>query len=101
MLRFGSASAMGGYGAGRNFSGRYRLQYGAAGYVLEEFASIFYLAKGAAEHLRPSNPYKSYFPQKSRLIGVRPDRKIGILSVFGIGQTEKNRKRLTIVSLCT
>ena len=84
---------------GENFGEGYRFLYGSAWYVLAGFIAILYLVKGVRRDVYNHPILYELLPgRKKRRIGTRSDRKIGILSMFGIGQKGKNGKRLTIVS---
>lgn len=83
---------------GETFCEGYRFLYGAAWYVLAGFIAVLYLVKGLRRDIYNHPILYELLPgRKRRLIGTRSDRKIGIISMFGIGQKGKNGKRLTIV----
>ena len=78
----------------------YRMQYGAAWYVLAGMIAVMYLAKGVRRDVYEHPILYEILPNgKKRLIGRRKDRKVGILGMFGIGQTQSDGKKLTVFRL--
>ena len=85
---------------GESFMEGFHPLYGAAWYTLTAFIVILYFVKGvrkdAYEH---PIVYQLYSNGKTKLIGRRQDRKLSVLSMFGIGSMDKNGKRLTVFRL--
>lgn len=85
---------------GEAFMDGYRMQYGAAWYVLAGMIAVMYLAKGVRRDVYEHPILYEILPNgKKRLIGRRKDRKVGILGMFGIGQTQSDGKKLTVFRL--
>nr|MCR5009155.1 hypothetical protein [Oribacterium sp.] len=83
---------------GEGFFDHFYPLYGAAWYVLTAMIVLVYFVKGvrkdAYDHpyiyeLRPDG--------RTKLIGKRIDRKLSILSMFGIGRMDRNGKRITLL----
>lgn len=93
-LRWGSM------GEGETFMEGFHPLYGAAWYTLTAFIVILYFVKGVRKDVY-DHPiiYEILSNGKMRLIGKRRDRKLSVLSMFGIGKMDKNGKRLTVFRL--
>ena len=85
---------------GEVFGDGYHPQNGAAWYVLTGLLAIMYLAKGVRRDVY-DHPilYEIRQDGRTRRTGRRADRKIGILSMFGIGKREKDGKKLTVFGM--
>lgn len=85
---------------GEVFGDGYHPQNGAAWYVLTGLLAILYLAKGVRRDVY-DHPilYEIRQDGRTRRMGRRADRKIGILSMFGIGKREKDGKKLTLFGM--
>lgn len=78
----------------------YHFQYGAAWYVMAGAAALLYLTKGVRKDLYDHPILYEILPNgKKRLIGSRAERKIGLFSMFGVGQKTKNGKKVTLFSM--
>ena len=82
------------------FTDGYRIGYGAAWYVLAGFLAILYLTKGVRRDVYDHPIMYEILPDgRKRLIGKRSDRKISVLTMFGVGKRESNGKKLTLFRL--
>ena len=93
-LRWGSMKE------GESFMEGFHPLYGAAWYTLTAFIVILYFVKGVRKDAY-DHPiiYELFSNGKSRLIGKRRDRKLSVLSMFGVGSIDKDGKRLTVFRL--
>ena len=93
-LRWGSM------GEGESFMDGFHPLYGAAWYTLTAFIVILYFVKGVRKDAY-DHPiiYQLFSNGKTRLMGKRRDRKLSVLSMFGIGSIDKSGKRLTVFRL--
>lgn len=85
---------------GESFMERFHPLYGAAWYTLTAFIVILYFVKGVRKDVY-DHPiiYQLSSNGKTRLMGERRDRKLSVLSMFGIGSMDENGKRLTVFRL--
>ncbi len=85
---------------GESFMEGFHPLYGAAWYTLTAFIVILYFVKGVRKDAY-DHPiiYQIFKGGKTRLMGKRRDRKLSVLSMFGVGSTDKNGKRLTLFRL--
>lgn len=85
---------------GETFMEGFHPLYGAAWYTLTAFIVILYFVKGVRKDAY-DHPiiYQLFSNGKTRLMGKRRDRKLSVLSMFGIGSLDKNGKRLTVFRL--
>ena len=85
---------------GEAFRDGYHPQNGAAWYVLTGFIALMYLAKGVRRDVY-DHPilYEIQKDGRTRRMGRRADRKIGILSMFNIGKRESDGKKLTLFGM--
>ena len=85
---------------GESFMEGFHPLYGAAWYTLTVFIVILYFVKGVRKDAYDHPIIYQLFPDgKTKLIGSRRDRKLSVLSMFGIGSVDKNGKRLTVFRL--
>ena len=85
---------------GESFMEGFHPLYGAAWYTLTAFIVILYFVKGVRKDAYDHPIIYQLFPDgKTKLIGSRRDRKLSVLSMFGIGSVDKNGKRLTVFRL--
>ena len=93
-LRWGSMEE------GESFMEGFHPMYGAAWYTLTAFIVILYFVKGVRKDVYDHPIVYQLFPDgKTKLIGKSRDRKLSVLSMFGIGSLDKNGKRLTVFRL--
>ncbi len=85
---------------GESFMDGFHPLYGAAWYTLTAFIVILYFVKGVRKDAY-DHPiiYQLFSNGKTRLMGKRRDRKLSVLSMFGIGSMDKNGKKLTVFRL--
>ena len=85
---------------GESFMEGFHPLYGAAWFTLTAFIVILYFVKGVRKDAY-DHPiiYQLFSNGRTRLIGRRRDRKLSILSMFGIGSLDKDGKRLTVFRL--
>lgn len=85
---------------GESFMEGFHPEYGAAWYVIAGFIVILYFLKGVRKDAY-DHPiiYELYADGSRHLIGKRQDRKLSVLSMFGIGSVDKNGNRLTLFGL--
>lgn len=84
------------------FSNGFHPAYGGAWYVLAGMIAVIYFAKGVRGNVYDHPILYELKPDgKKKLIGSRVSRKVGVLSMFGIGETDKNGKNVTILRLLT
>ena len=82
---------------GEAFWDGYQPQNGAAWYVLTGFLALLYLAKGVRRDVYDHPILYEIQPDgRTRRMGRRAERKIGVLSMFGIGKREKDGKKVTL-----
>ncbi|MBR2521449.1 MAG: hypothetical protein IKE62_04620 [Oscillospiraceae bacterium] len=82
---------------GESFADGFRMEYGAAWYTVGVFIALLYLIKGMRRDVYDHPYLYEILPDGGkRLMGSRLDRKVSILSMFGIGQRDSNGKRVTI-----
>ncbi len=93
-LRWGSMEE------GESFMDGFHPLYGAAWYTLTAFIVILYFVKGVRKDAY-DHPivYQLFSNGKTRLMGKRSDRKLSVLSMFGVGSVDKNGKKLTLFRL--
>ena len=72
--------------------------YGAAWYTLAAMIVLVYFLKGVRKDAY-DHPYIYVIKPdgSTRLIGKRIDRKLSVLSMFGIGRMDRNGKRITLL----
>ena len=62
--------------------------------------ALIYFVKGVRRDIYDHPLIYKIFPNgKKRLIGKRRDRKIGILHMFGVGETDEDGKRVSLFRL--
>ena len=84
-------------GRGARFLDGFRPLYGAAWYVLAALIVLIYLVKGVRRDAYDHPYLYEILPDGGeRLIGTRADRKVTVLSMFGIGRTTPDGKRITV-----
>ncbi len=85
---------------GETFMEGFHPLYGAAWYTLTAFIVILYFVKGVRKDAY-DHPiiYQIFSNGKTRLMGKRRDRKLSVLSMFGIGSVDKNGQKLTVFRL--
>ncbi|MBQ9444618.1 MAG: hypothetical protein IJU43_10015 [Lachnospiraceae bacterium] len=85
---------------GETFMEGFHPLYGAAWYTLTAFIVILYFVKGVRKDAY-DHPiiYQLFGNGQTRLMGKRRDRKLSVLSMFGVGSIDKNGKRLTLLRL--
>ncbi len=85
---------------GESFMEGFHPLYGAAWYTLTAFIVILYFVKGVRKDAY-DHPiiYQLFSNGKTRLMGKRRERKLSVLSMFGIGSMDRNGKRLTVFGL--
>ncbi len=84
-------------GRGARFLDGFRPLYGAAWYVLAAVIVLVYLVKGVRRDAYDRPYLYEIMPDGGeRLIGTRADRKVTVLSMFGIGRTTPDGKRVTV-----
>ncbi len=85
---------------GETFMEGFHPLYGAAWYTLTAFIVLLYFVKGVRKDAY-DHPiiYQLFSNGKTKLIGKRRDRKLSVLSMFGIGSIDKDGKRLTVFRL--
>jgi len=85
---------------GETFMEGFHPLYGAAWYTLTAFIVLLYFVKGVRKDAY-DHPiiYQLFSNGKTRLMGKRRDRKLSVLSMFGIGSIDKDGKRLTVFRL--
>ena len=83
-----------------NFSEVFHPEYGAAWYIITGIVALIYFVKGV-RHDVYDHPliYKILPNGRKRLIGKARDRKIGILHMFGVGETDEDGKRVSLFRL--
>ena len=85
---------------GESFMEGFHPMYGAAWYTLTGFIVILYFVKGVRKDAYDHPIIYRLFPDgKTKLMGKSRDRKLSVLSMFGIGSMDKNGKRLTVFRL--
>ncbi len=84
-------------GRGARFLDGFRPLYGAAWYVLAALIVLVYFIKGVRKDVYDHPYLYEILPDGgSRLMGVRRDRRVTVLSMFGIGQPDREGKRVTV-----
>jgi hypothetical protein len=82
---------------GEGFFDHFEPLYGAAWYTLAAMIVLVYLVKGVRKDAYDHPYIYELRPDGStRLIGKRADRKLSVLSMFGIGRMDENGKRITL-----
>ncbi len=85
---------------GESFMEGFHPLYGAAWYVLAGMIVFLYFVKGVRKDVY-DHPiiYELYADGSSHLIGKRSDRKLSVLSMFGVGRIGKDGKRVSLFGL--
>ena len=85
---------------GGSFTDRFAPKYGAAWYTLAAMIVLIYFIKGVRNDVY-NHPllYKKLQDGKEQLMGTYADRKVTVLSIFGIGKTLPDGTRLTVFKL--
>lgn len=85
---------------GGSFADKFKPQYGAAWYTLAAMIVLIYFVKGVRSDVYDHPLLYAKTPNgQYRLMGSRRDRKVTVLSMFGIGRTDKDGKRITLLRL--
>ncbi|MGN0658457.1 MAG: hypothetical protein ACI4LA_02500 [Emergencia sp.] len=86
----------------RDFAEGFHPVYGAAWYVFAGLLAVIYFAKGVRGDVYDHPILYEIRPDgKKKLMGRRASRKVGVLSMFGIGERRPDGKKLTIVRFFT
>lgn len=82
---------------GEAFMDGFHPMYGAAWYTLAAMIVLLYFVKGVRRDAY-DHPYiyELYPNGAKRLIGKRRDRKLSVLSMFGVGRADSNRKSISL-----
>ena len=84
-------------GRGARFLDGFRPLYGAAWYVLAALIVLVYFVKGVRKDVYDHPYLYEILPDGgTRLMGDRRDRRVTVLSLFGIGQRDLEGKRVTV-----
>lgn len=85
---------------GETFMEGFHPEYGAAWYVIAGFIVLLYFFKGVRKDAY-DHPiiYELYADGSSHLIGRSQDRKLSVLSMFGVGSIDKDGNRVTLFGL--
>ena len=80
---------------GEKFMDGFSIGYGAAWYVIAFIIAIMYLSKGVRKDAY-DHPYIFEILEngKQKLIGSSDSRKLSVLSMFGVGETDDDGKRI-------
>ena len=82
---------------GEAFSEGFHLEYGAVWYIIAGFIVMLYLTQGMRQDVYDHPYLYAIGPDGSqRLIGKRADRKVTVLSIFGLGTYDENGQRVTL-----
>ena len=85
---------------GESFMEGFHPIYGAAWYTLTAFIVTLYFVKGVRKDAYDHPVIYQLFPDgRTRLTGKSSDRKLSILSMFGVGSVDKDGRRLTLFRL--
>ncbi|MBR2593851.1 MAG: zinc ribbon domain-containing protein [Firmicutes bacterium] len=85
---------------GASFSEVFHPEYGGAWYIITGFVALIYFVKGVRRDIYDHPLIYKILPNgKKRLMGKRRDRKIGILHMFGVGETDEDGKRVSLFRL--
>ena len=83
---------------GEGFFDHFYPMNGAAWYVLAAMIVLVYFVKGVRKDVYDHPYIYELRPDgRQKLIGKRIDRKLSILSMFGIGRMDRNGKRITLL----
>ncbi len=84
-------------GEGGRFFDGFDLTGGAAWYTLAAFLVFLYLLKGVRRDVYDRPYIYEILPDgKKKLIGTRRDRKVGVVSMFGMGETDERGRPITL-----
>ncbi|MCR5830633.1 MAG: hypothetical protein K6G67_00645 [Lachnospiraceae bacterium] len=85
---------------GETFMEGFHPLYGAAWYTLTALIVLLYFVKGVRKDAY-DHPiiYKLFSNGSKKLMGKRRDRKLSVLSLFGVGSKDKDGKRVTVFRL--
>ena len=85
---------------GQAFLDGFKPLYGAAWYTLAAFIVLLYFVKGVRKDVYDHPILYELLPNgKQRLMGKRRDRRVSVLSMFGIGAVDSDGKRMTVFRL--
>lgn len=84
--------------SGARFADGFQPLYGAAWYTVAAFIVLLYLVKGVRRDVY-DHPYLYELRPDgtTRLMGQRSERRVSILSMFGIGRLDADGKRITVI----
>ncbi len=84
--------------SGEAFMDGYKIGYGAAWYVLAGMIALIYWIRGVRSDVYNHPIVREILPGgKTKLMGRRADRRVSVFSLFGIGERDKDGKRITLL----